>query len=358
MDNTDKALAEERIDQAADFAARIYSGSLSAADKQVLDKWLAESAENRDAYRDMLDTWYLTGAAADRLDEVESKAVNGNRVRSSQRWPRWATAAGVVLAVSAGLLALVNSALYKNGDAQQASALASYTTGTGEQKTVELQDGSVVMLNTNTRLLIDYSDTRRRIILQQGEAFFDVQRDPSRPFTVDAGTRAVTALGTSFDVHKAGFQLEVAVVEGVVAIHRAEERVNSGMQMAALVPGRSPAPTAVDRYRLEAGAAAVFPGRSANHHRVTVSALQNTARFPEWRFGAIRFNDQPLYQVVKELNRYTRKKVLIEDSRIIEMKISGVFQLGSIDNALHNLEGALPLQVTQYPDRIVITGRM
>src|SRR5690606_13001818 len=107
----------------------------------------------------------------------------------------------------------------------QAEALDRYATEIGEQKTVQLSDGSELVLNTNTRVLIDYTDSKRRAILDQGEAYFKVAEDAQRPFSVDAGVRSIAVLGTEFNVQKTGGGLTVAVVEGLVAVHRPEEKL-------------------------------------------------------------------------------------------------------------------------------------
>lgn len=362
MDTTknDKALMEQRIDRAANLTARVYSGSVSATDKKSLDSWLQQSEQNRQAYQAMLDTWHITGAAADRIDEFaddlyedsdsQSAIAAGERNRKTAR-RLWAIAASVLLVASAALL------MHYQTDNVQQPVLASYQTLTGEQKSVELKDGSVITLNTNTRVLVDYNDTERRIILQQGEAFFDVKSNPALPFTVDTGTRSITVLGTRFDVRKDGFKLKVAVVEGAVAVHRSEERINTDMEMVELLPGNNIDSVAeISRYRLQSGMLAEFFGISTATDSIAVQAIENSANYPGWRYGAIDFNSQPLYRVVKELNRYTRKKLLIEDSRIMDLQVSGVFQLQSIEKALRNLAGALPLQIVEYPDRIVIVS--
>ena len=93
-----------------------------------------------------------------------------------------------------------------------------YTTGVGEQKTIQLADNSVVQLNTNSRLEVDYSSDLRRLSLTQGEAHFDVAHNPQRPFEVLAGQGLVRAIGTAFTVHIRKIDVEVIVTEGTVEL--------------------------------------------------------------------------------------------------------------------------------------------
>ena len=100
------------------------------------------------------------------------------------------------------------------GDSQQAL----YVTAIGEQKTITLADNSVVQLNTNSRLSVDYNDKLRGIHLIEGEAHFQVAHNPDLPFEVYTGTGVVRAVGTSFSVYIKHKQVEVVVDQGIVEI--------------------------------------------------------------------------------------------------------------------------------------------
>ncbi len=89
----------------------------------------------------------------------------------------------------------------------------------GDQRTIRLDDGSIIHLNSQSRVHVRYSSGERLIELEQGQALFDVVRDATRPFRVRAGSADILAVGTQFDVYRrSGGDLTVTVVEGKVAV--------------------------------------------------------------------------------------------------------------------------------------------
>lgn len=349
--------------QAARFVAQVYSGQMTDQDEQVLRQWLAESAENGAEYRAALETWDQVSVLEGALSSVGRRAKTTPLVLSRswlktwwQSWPGLAVAASILLLVAVGLTAWGPSHLWPVS--VPAPALASHTTILGQQKVIDLPDGSVISLNTETRVLVDFNAGRRRAILEYGEAYFEVAPDVNRPFVVDTGSRTITVLGTQFGVYKSGFDLSVSVVEGLVAVHRPEDMISPqtpGVELAA--ENATLAGQGVDQYRLKAGVSARFSGVfGAPSARVRTGPIKGVDKYPYWRTGQLRFDQQPLYLVVKEINRYTTRKVLIEDSGIMDMPVSGVFNIDDIDNALDSFEIALPLRITRYPDRVIIVG--
>lgn len=342
-----------RSGKAAQLAARLYSGSLQPGDESELTAWISANDSNRHEYENMLDVWDKAGDLEDRLDELEA----------SRSWPsiktRVAIAAGFLLLVSVVITSVFAPDFLQNTQpGTHDSKVSRYATAVGEQKHVVLEDGTVVQLNTDSRILVDYSGVNRRVMLVQGEAFFEVSPDTSRQFTVDVGSRSVSVIGTKFAVQKSGFQLEVSVVEGRVAVHRFEDSVLPGLSSSAVLSKNTLAVTDLaDQYHLEAGITAKFSGDlGAPTSSVDVALVDDANNYPYWRYGQLKFENQPLYEVVKEINRYSKIKVLIEDSRIMDMKVSSSMQLDEIDAALESFEVALPVRITRHSDRIVITG--
>lgn len=356
MKGFENAGNDSRI-EAARMTARLYSGELAADDEKKLNDWLNSSDANSTAYNEMLETWDLAAGLEGRLGELENRkhtSLSGTATKPL------AVAAGLLLAVS--LIALIvfeNGFRHSDSVASGAENTVSYVTEVGEQKRIGLPDGSVVHLNTNSRIIADYSGRDRRIALVRGEAFFEVRADPLRPFTVDVDSRSVTVLGTQFGVHKDGFQMEVSVTEGVVAVHRQQSKVSSSLASSVAAPsGDNPvAGSIAGQYRLQAGVIARFSGELGSaSSMVDATYSKDLGNYPDWRSGKLVFNNQSLYEVVKEINRYSKIKILIEDSRIMDMKISSSMQLNNIDAALDSFGAVLPLRITRHIDRIVIVG--
>lgn len=338
----------DSMERAAAFTARAFSGRASEQDSLALDLWLSEGENNHREYQQMLDAWSLVGGLADRVDELEETAL-----RKRRPMVRWSLAASLVIGIA---VALVN--LLPEVHETTSTPYESFVTNTGEQQQVQLADGSHMTLNTNSRVLVDFNSQKRRLILERGEILLEVAKESERPFMVIAGSRAITVLGTTFNVHRSGLELNVGVVEGSVAVHRSEAPITSGDSLvdAADKEGQTLTGSA-SAYRLSAGVKANFSGVFASDSgKVHIEKIAQPNQYPYWHQGTVLFNNQSLSEVVRSLNRYTRKKILIEDARVMNLRISGMFQLGKVESTLYKLEKLLPIQVTTYPDRIVVTG--
>lgn len=331
---------QSAIQRASDFASRLYSGAMTAEDERALEVWLAEHPSHQAEYQAVLDTWYNMGELAEDND-VLAYAQEPADALDRPVWPKLAMAAGVVLAAVVGLFSFNFSE----------PELMRYVTAVGEQKTVTLSDGTAMTLNTNTQVLVDYTDGYRRAILDRGEAFFEVAKDASRPFGVDIGAHKVTVLGTSFNVYKTPLALQVAVTEGMVVLHRKEDDLGSNK-----VPNEGALLKKQGLYLLKPGYLLSFDDQSGVEPVLTHDMSQ-VANNSNWRHGSIRFDKVPLSQVVGELNRYSRKKILVEDHDVMDIDVSAVVHLDDLSGALDGLERGLPLQITYYSDRIVVTGK-
>lgn len=184
----------------------------------------------------------------------------------------------------------------------------SYTTGIGEQRIVRLEDGSRVILNSDSSVTVSYRLGERRIRMERGEAFFTVAKDRSRPFRVRAGEQQVEALGTSFDVKRDSQQITVTLVEGKVAVSDVEKE--------------QPSQTLTEGERLIVSSA----NGSAKVDKPRIEAV--TA----WLRGEVMLDGTPLAVAVAEMNRYDQRRLVIDDPTIAAVRISGVYHTG--DSAL------------------------
>jgi transmembrane sensor len=179
-----------------------------------------------------------------------------------------------------------------------------FQTKFGEQRSVLLDDGSRVTLNTASRIEVRWAKDHRRIRLVQGEALFDVAHDAARPFDVDAGNAVLRAVGTQFDVDRRPNRTTVTVVEGLVAVIPANEQ--SGAQLPTLAASDRLVITGVGSHALERG--------------TDVSAA--TA----WTQHRLIFEQRPLGEVAEEFNRYNRARIDVQDEQLRQERITGVFQ--------------------------------
>ena len=327
---------------------RLWSTELSEAEAAAIRSRAKADPEYREELLAALDAHAGMEELADdpAIRAIADESAELSRLQRSQRRTGFGIAAGVVLAIGAALVYLAPWSGPDDGHLQR------HFTRTGEQKTIELDDGSAVTLNTATQLVVDYGEHRRRILLERGEAFFDVAEDAQRPFTVELGVRSVTAIGTVFNVRRDPERYEVAVLEGAVAIHALTEDA-SAAALPVSPDGESAAVGAPAQRRVDAGWLAEF---HVSRNELTAFQPESMDRYLGWRNGMLRFDREPLYRVVQELNRYTRRKILVEDASIMELSVYAAVSVTELESALIALEKLLPIKVTRHYDRIVITG--
>jgi transmembrane sensor len=219
-----------------------------------------------------------------------------------------------------------------------------YVTSIGEQRTVPLDDGSRIALNSNSRVQIEFTDEKRTVRLLRGEAFFEVAHNKERPFVVIAGDSEVTAVGTAFEVRYEPDHVDVTLVEGKVNVSTAEPlgvpaSVSSSKAGLRELSSSGYAMTAGERVR-------IAKGGPAKVDAPRVDAL--TA----WRRGEVMLDDTPLPDAVAEMNRYSRIPLIIDGNSIAALHVSGIYHTGDSEGFAQTVAQLYGLQVTQEGDQI------
>lgn len=231
-------------------------------------------------------------------------------------------------AASTALALLLGGGLWWTDPAYRSEAFA---TRVGEISSVALADGSHVVLDTDTRLSVEWHLRSRRVALQQGRANFDVAHNVLRPLTVDAGPAQVRVVGTRFDVWRRADATLVSVYQGKVAVWRSAEAQERGVL---LRPGEQTSVAA-----------------SAGEHgeALRVRPLTNPDA-QAWRLGRLVFNETPLDEVIAAVQRYRRPPVTLAAPSLARLKVSGVFEVANTDQLLDLLPGTLPVSLHRQPD--------
>jgi transmembrane sensor len=190
-----------------------------------------------------------------------------------------------------------------------------FRTAVGQTATVRLRDGSVVTLDTDTIVRARESAERRQVKLLRGQAYFKVAKDKARPFTVAAGDKVVTAVGTAFAVRVQKRAVEVTLVEGRVKVQQA---------------GQVDAPAAGPH---KAVATEMQPGSRlvAVEDKGWVLRPVDTGKATSWLDGQLIFESRPLGEVAAELNRYSDRKIVIADAAVARTPITGAFETGDVE---------------------------
>lgn len=300
--------ADELFEEASGWYFRLQADDVSPEEHTAFAAWKAQGPAQERAWAEVIG---LLGALRDPARNIrQGERAEWQRKRPS-RWQRWAVAAAVVLTVTAAGLQTPWPDRWR----------ADYATETGESRAFQLADGSRVQLNTDSALQISLDGHQRQVRLLRGEAWFEVTRDPDRPFVVQADDGWVKVVGTRFSVARRSAQTQVLVEQGKV-------EVNAGR------------------------GASVFlePGRGVAYHDGQLDPVQPfdpAARFA-WRQRQLVFRQQPLAEVVAELNRYWPGKVLVLGDALRERKVSGVFEIDKPEAVLKALTHTLGLRAEQY----------
>lgn len=219
-------------------------------------------------------------------------------------------------------------------------------TGAGETCRVTLTDGSTVSIGGESSLWITVTPRTRTVSMEDGEAFFQVAKDTQRPFTVNAGPTSVTALGTAFNVRRAGQRVVVAVSEGSVNVTAADVMADRA------VPTNLGS-SVVRSTRLSAG-----QQLSIDPARLPVAVVSiDVAAVGGWRDGrpvagrsratGVQYLNEPLANIVAAIRRYAARDIEIADPRIGELQVTGTIFEQSIDVWLMTLETMFPVRVVR-----------
>jgi len=266
--------------------------------------------------------------------------ASGSLSTSARRWRarRWAAALAALAAALA--TAAVGLWLFAAGPL----SWTAYATAIGEQRTLQLADGSVVYMNADSRLQVRLSEHQRQVTLQRGEALFQVAHDRARPFLVRVNQALVRAVGTQFDVYRHASGATVAVVEGVVEI--------SQLHAASLPPASSAARSAHEQ--LTAGQQVVLPANG----QFAPPAAANVAQVTAWRQRRLIFEWDTLETIAQQFNRYNRRpQIRIEGDGIRARRYTAVFDADDPQALLKFLAEDGGLRFAAEGDTLVIRGR-
>lgn len=274
--------------RAAYWVAHEDRGPLSAEQAAALEAWLNEDVRHRGAYARA----HAVSLRYDRARALDRQAATAQAKSLPARWhSRWRPLA------AAGAVLLLAGPLAVNFFATEA-----YETRLGQVLRMPLEDGSIVTLNSDSRIEVRFDDRIRNVRLLRGEAIFDVAKDRQHPFVVTAGDTEVTAVGTSFRVKRFAGTTDVLVREGIVEVAGAD----------APKPLRLVANTKTE---VRAGARAV----------VAPTQVGEINRELAWRDGKIAFSGETLQRVAVEFSRYSRTPIRIPDPEVAKLRVVGLY---------------------------------
>jgi transmembrane sensor len=300
---------------------------LDADQRATLDAWLEEDTRHKGAYiRAMVINNAISQAVSHqdlypgedryalRSDEPDTRGVN------RRAWLKYGA-----LAASLGVIGVGMSL----GLTERATTLA---TSKGEFRRVALADTSVASINSNSKLEVKLLDHKRQVVLVRGEAWFEVAKDKTKPFIVEAGDVRVRAVGTAFGVNRLKDGAEVLVTEGTVEVWTGKAKA-----------------------LLTAGQHSFVPYQTA---QITVAQQpQEVQRKLAWRDGKLIFTRQTLREAVADFNRYSAKKIIISDPSLEGKRIFGQYQIDAAEQFARDIGAYLNVPIEIGVESIIIGAR-
>jgi transmembrane sensor len=320
--------------EASAWIVRLHGPHRSAELEAGFRLWLNQHPENAQEFERVTAIWE---AAPHATTAGLPRVTHWKRPSTPHRWT-FATA--LLVACGAGVWLAVT---YSRDPV--------FVTGIGEQRLVPLDDGTRLTLNSDSELKIDYTPDTRRVRLIRGEAFFEVAHNPRRPFVVIARDQQVTAVGTAFEVRCEPDHIDVTLVEGKVTVTSTADKAIAHLQDSVLTPPSSALKPLPRRYLMTPGERLrIAKAGSSKMDEPRVEAV--TA----WRRGEVMLDDTPLSDAVAEMNRYNKSALVIDESRIANLKVSGIYHTGDSGGFAATVASLYGLRVTETHDQIHLSS--
>lgn len=329
---SERETAQAISDRAAEWVARLDRDGSDARARAELEAWLAGDERRRGAYFRAQAAWHMLDRASvlgagqaheQERDEGEEREPAGRGGWLPRRGFLWG---GGAVAAASLAFAILGPGLLSPPTQRIETAL-------GEIRRVPLDDGSLAAVNTQTTLEVTLTPEVREIELARGEVWFQVAKDRTRPFVVDAGEVRVKAVGTAFAVHRTGTGVDIQVTEGTVEVWRegreaALRRVSAGMR--------------------------TFVGKATGAAPV-VTASEEIDRSLSWRTGQLVFEGDTVAEAAAVFNRYNAVKLEVADAALGREKMIGRFRTNEPEAFARAVATLMDARAETRPDRIILS---
>jgi transmembrane sensor len=338
----------QRMDMAAEWVLLLRQEPVKDADIAAWLQWCEADPRNQFAFERAQKLFGLMhGLSPDEIlgdEPAESPRVEAQSHTSRRRAARGSERRGGglrsgVLGFALATAALVVAAIYL-GWPPRRSSLADQVVVSSAQplQTTQLPDGSSMELGAKTVVAVNYTERQRSLELNGGEAYFSVAPNKARPFIVAAGHVRVRAVGTAFNVRRAGDRVVVTVTKGKVDVYESDGG-----------DAREPE----HPVRIDAGGQLVWNGERKNPVVESVDPAVALA----WREGRLEYASEPLEAVIADLNRYSRVSVVIEDESVKRLHFTGTVLTHSTEEWLRALPGNFPVQLREKDGKFVLAAK-
>ena len=319
--------------QATAWMVKLDDGEPSAELKAAFKAWVNEAPEHRKAFEQAV-------AFSEDMNRLTQVVLPREKTQARPRNISWPVATACTL-----LLAFIVLMVVPDQSPER------YVTAVGEQKTLKLADNSTVLLNTNSELVVQYSEAKRKLVLIKGEAHFDVAKNPNRPFEVVAGEGLVRAVGTAFTVHLRQADVEVIVTEGIIEIDQSTELSPNTLNSVKTSLPENPHAIVGQGLQIEAGKRLTYDSNLLA--QIELDSTQEMAKALSWHQGVLSFDGETLEEVVEEVGRYTELKIVIPERAARELKVGGLFKVGDTAALFEALRDGFGMHVKVVSEDVV-----
>ena len=294
--------------------------------ERELERWLEADARHAAAFNALAETWALMGESRVVPVECDRSALRG--ARSRQTW--------IATTLAAAAAVLVGVGWWRLGHVSETDTAAPFTlassTEVGVLRTVPLPDGSIIQLNTDSAVDVQYSAAERRVKLARGEAHFTVAKHRDRPFIVSVAGVDVRVMGTVFNVRLRPGTVDVLVTQGKV---RVDAPVVAARTESLPVEGRRAELTAGQKLSIELQSPTAPAAPAVTRTELSAGEIKQALA---WKSRRLDFDAARLDQIVAEMNRYNRHQLVVVDPRLTERRFGGSFPAGDCETIVRMLE--------------------
>ncbi|MFC3052552.1 FecR family protein [Kordiimonas pumila] len=345
MTNITHHTYDDALAEASKWLAREEAGDMTAEAQEMLEHRLASDETFQLAYLETMRAANILKGLSnlhgeDLLSALApdlSHMVNNTDKTAPKPTKKPRLSYGWMGAIAASFLAIavIVTTLLQTGPMSSI-----YETAVGESRTIMLKDGSVITLNTDTRLSVALAANERRILLEKGEAYFDVAKDKSRPFLVVVGDETVRAVGTEFNIKHRNDITNIMVTEGIVEVKK-----------------NTPVPTLSAQSQSMPVSLAVGGTLTTDPAGVRTSNLspEELMHQTSWRRGMLHFKSKELSAVVQEVQYYVNKEIIIASDQASSILIGGSINTQNVTSFLKGLEVNFPVSVIERSSVIIIS---
>lgn len=354
MDKSRKAISEA----AAEWFVRSRDETFSAEEQEKFARWLTSSPIHVEEYLAVARIWGdlpevgldvpidSSSAASNIIELAESGRFGPSTAKPGKQRPwmnvtrLWGAAAAIVAAIGLGTILVWYAS----------STSVHHQTGLGEQRSIALEDGSIVEMNTQSEIEVQMRGNIRKIALLRGEAFFEVREDSKRPFVVAAGDAFVRVLGTKFNVYRQASETTITVIEGEVFVAS-----GGGLPDGLSESGSNanlPLPESKNAVSLSKGEQAIV---KVDDEIIETISLPSLDRFVAWTDRRLVFENTSLKEILAEFGRYNDINYHISTQQLASLRLTGVFYSYDMDSFVSYLEYRPDVNVS-YENGIVIVS--